>query len=153
MEENLLDDRAQTTCAGAPLHGLLRDRGHRVVVELELDPVELEEALVLLGQGVARFGQGWVGLKLLPEDLPDRLAVLAEMLASEGRSRAEVDIIVAPVSSSCDADMLARYGDLGVSEVIIPLRAENLDDLERAVDSLANSLIIPASRLTPGSAD
>src|SRR5690349_12834433 len=65
VEEDLLDDRAQAACSGAALERRLGDRVDRVVGELELDAVEVEELLVLLDEGVARLG----------EDLDERLAV------------------------------------------------------------------------------
>src|SRR5256885_12044916 len=56
LEQDLLDDRAQAAGTGLALERLVGDRGERVVGEYELDPVELEEALELLDERVARLG-------------------------------------------------------------------------------------------------
>ena len=56
-EQDLLHDRPQAAGAGAAQHRLVGDRLERVVGELELDVVELEQPLVLLDQRVARLGQ------------------------------------------------------------------------------------------------
>ena len=57
VEEDLLDDRPQAAGAGLALEGLVGDRDQRVVGEDELDAVELEEALELLDERVARLGE------------------------------------------------------------------------------------------------
>ena len=56
-EQHLLHDRAQAAGAGAAQDRLVGDRLERVLGELELDAVELEQPLVLLDQRVARLGQ------------------------------------------------------------------------------------------------
>src|SRR5215203_161586 len=57
VEEGLLEDRAQAAGAGLSLQRLVSDRLEAVVGEDELDVVELEEALELAGERVARLGQ------------------------------------------------------------------------------------------------
>src|SRR5581483_9325148 len=57
LEENLLDDRAQPAGAGLALERAVGDRVQGVLGEHQLDPVELEEALELLDQRVARLGK------------------------------------------------------------------------------------------------
>src|SRR5581483_5744671 len=57
LEEDLLDDRAQAAGAGLALERTVGDRVQGLLGEHQLDPVELEEALELLDQGVARLGE------------------------------------------------------------------------------------------------
>src|SRR4051812_2928498 len=57
VEQDLLDDRAQAAGAGLALQGTIGDRDEGVVGEDQLDAVELEEALELLDQRVARLGE------------------------------------------------------------------------------------------------
>ena len=52
VEQHLFEDGPQATGAGAPQQGLVGHGLERVVGELELDVLELEELLVLLDQGV-----------------------------------------------------------------------------------------------------
>ena len=57
VEQRLLEDRAQAAGAGLALQRPVGDRAERVLGEDELDVVELEEALELLGERVSRLGQ------------------------------------------------------------------------------------------------
>src|SRR5690606_25222585 len=57
IEEHALEDRAKTASAGLALHRLLRDRAKRILAELELDALHLEELLILLRQRVLRLGE------------------------------------------------------------------------------------------------
>src|SRR5690606_23322221 len=57
VEQHVLEDRAQPARAGLALHRLLRDRAQRVLAELELDALHLEELLILLRQRVLRLGE------------------------------------------------------------------------------------------------
>lgn len=68
---------------------------------------------------VARFGQGWYGVNLLPEDMPSHLEELSKQLDKEGRKLTDIDIAIAPYGTPCDMDMLKRYRDLGVDQVIL----------------------------------
>ena len=62
--EHLFHDRAEPAGAGLAQHGEVGDRLERLLVELELDAVELEHALVLPHERVLRLG----------EDLHERVA-------------------------------------------------------------------------------
>ena len=55
--EHVFDDRAKAAGAGLAQHREVGDRLERLVVEVELDAVELEHALVLLDERVLRLGQ------------------------------------------------------------------------------------------------
>src|SRR4051812_24697506 len=57
VEERLLDDRPEATRARLALERLVGDRLERLVGEDELDVVELEEAVELLGERVLRLGE------------------------------------------------------------------------------------------------
>src|SRR6266511_3535905 len=57
VEEHLLQDGPQSPRAGASKHALIGDRLQSVVAEFQLDPVELEELLVLLDERVLRLGE------------------------------------------------------------------------------------------------
>ena len=97
---------------------------------------------------VAEFGQGWVGFRLTPEELTSRLKALGEILGEYGRSIEDIDIVVSPGADRvCDADMLARYGELGVAEVVVVCLGDSLDAYSRQADQLARSLVLPASRM------
>src|SRR3990172_7278062 len=65
VQQDLFHDRAEAPRTGGPQDRLVGDRVERVVGELELDAVELEELAVLLHQRVLRLG----------EDVDERLLV------------------------------------------------------------------------------
>jgi alkanesulfonate monooxygenase SsuD/methylene tetrahydromethanopterin reductase-like flavin-dependent oxidoreductase (luciferase family) len=68
---------------------------------------------------VAEAGDGWYGFNLDPPAAREKLARLDRLLRDNGRSRADVEVIVAPYTQRIDADDLQRYADLGVSEVVL----------------------------------
>ncbi|AMK19938.1 hypothetical protein K663_17886 [Sphingobium sp. MI1205] len=96
---------------------------------------------------VARHGQGWVGFRTLPDALASRLAILRELLDEEGRTLNDIDIVISPGEHACDADMLARYAELGASEVVVICFDRDLDGFTRQADHLARTLVEPAARL------
>src|SRR6185437_4510975 len=57
IEQHCLQNGAQATGARLALHGTVSDRFERIVPELELRAFHLEEAPVLLGEGVLRVRQ------------------------------------------------------------------------------------------------
>src|SRR3954471_1022148 len=57
VEQRVLDDRAQAARAGLTMERLVGDRPERVVGEVQVDVVVVEEALVLLRQRVLRLGE------------------------------------------------------------------------------------------------
>jgi len=63
----------------------------------------------------ARFGQGWLGFGLTPQMTDGMLARLDAALEAEGRSRAEVEIIMMPADDSAQAAQ--AYAELGVDRL------------------------------------
>lgn len=94
---------------------------------------------------VARFGQGWYGVKLLPEDVPAHLQKLGQLLDAEGRKPKDVEIAVSPYGAPCDLDMLKRYRDAGVDQVVLfALRAEP-EPLYAEIERYAEQLVGPGA--------
>jgi probable F420-dependent oxidoreductase len=94
---------------------------------------------------VARFGQGWYGVKLLPEDVPAHLAQLSELLKAEGRKLEDIDIAVSPYGARCDLDMLKRYRDVGVGQVIVFALSAEPDQLYSEIDRFVEDLVQPGA--------
>ena len=112
-EQHLFEDGAQPAGAGAPQQRLIGDGLERVVGELELDVLELEELLVLLHQRVLRLDEDlgraprWSRLTTAPmhRQAADELGDQAELERSSGSTSANSS----PVSfSSCSADVGAE---------------------------------------------
>jgi probable F420-dependent oxidoreductase len=86
---------------------------------------------------VAELGQGWYGFHLSAQALPERLARLEALLAEAGRSRAEIQVYVAPAQPARAREDLAPFADAGVDEVILPFFSRDPDGLQRRADDLA----------------
>ncbi len=95
----------------------------------------------------ADLGQGWYGFNIDPEQTAERLVVLDRMLQERGRSRDEIEISVSPYMRATDLDLLKRYRDLGVDQVIVLAAARHVDGLLKTLDGLANELVEPARDL------
>ncbi|MFQ5668509.1 MAG: LLM class F420-dependent oxidoreductase [Candidatus Binatia bacterium] len=96
---------------------------------------------------VADLAQGWYPFSLEPERLAARLRDLDRLLERRGRSRKDLQVIVCPYLLPTDLDLIKRYGDAGVEQVILLLFASDCDALERSLDDLAEQFVEPAKRL------
>jgi probable F420-dependent oxidoreductase len=85
---------------------------------------------------VARAGQGWHTFNRAPGELAEPLATLDGMLATEGRTRADVTITVCPYFQPLDADIAGRYAEAGADAVAALLLPFSEDDVVRALDDL-----------------
>jgi probable F420-dependent oxidoreductase len=86
---------------------------------------------------VAELGQGWFGYDLSPDELPDRLARLDDLLAGQGRARSDIQVYASPHQGRLDEKTLDGFRELGVDQVILPLFARDADGLRRRADALA----------------
>ena len=96
---------------------------------------------------VAEFGQGWFSMRLTPAQIGERLPILKDMLAEHGRSLADVDLVTGPADLPCNADTLAAYAELGISEVSGICYGSSLDDYLRTADQVLTHLVEPARKL------
>jgi probable F420-dependent oxidoreductase len=86
----------------------------------------------------ADLGQGWYGFNRLPEDVPEAVSRLEKLLADNGRSRAEIEVSICPyLKGRADADMIKRYEDVGVDQVILLAFALDTDSLRQVLDEMA----------------
>jgi probable F420-dependent oxidoreductase len=85
---------------------------------------------------VARLGDGWYGYDLTPEDLGRRLNSLDAGLASTGRDRSQIQVIVGPNRRPVTEQTLYEYSAVGADQVVVPMFASNLAKLEQRLDAL-----------------
>lgn len=85
---------------------------------------------------VARLGDGWYGYDLTPEDLARRLNSLDAGLASTGRDRSQIQVIVGPNRHPVTEQTLYEYSAVGADQVVVPMFASNLAKLEQRLDAL-----------------
>jgi probable F420-dependent oxidoreductase len=96
---------------------------------------------------VADLGQGWYPFKMLPEDLAGRVARLDGLLGERGRRLSDIEIVVCPYMLKVDLDAIKRYRELGVSQVILLLIAPDVDELEAALDTMAENFVVAAAAI------
>ncbi len=96
---------------------------------------------------VADLGDGWHGFNLTPAATAERLGRLDELLAERGRARGDVDITVSPYQHRADTEALQRYAEAGVEQLVVMVLTRTVDQLERQLDLLAETLVRPAAGL------
>lgn len=96
---------------------------------------------------VADIGQGWFGFSIDPDQTADRLRHLDGLLHARGRKRAAVQVSISPYMTPTDFDLVQRYRDAGVDQVIVLIVALERDGLLAALDMFAEMLVEPARRL------
>ncbi len=96
---------------------------------------------------VARHAQGWFGFNVSPEETVTHLATLDELLAAEGRSRAEVEISIGPYSHPVGEKELEAYKAAGVDQVIVMAMAAKLSEFDAVADDLVRNVVGPAQKL------
>ncbi len=95
---------------------------------------------------VARLGQGWIGFNYTPETLKPQLGKLDAALSRHGRKRSDIDVCICPYEHEVDLDMIERFRDLGVDEVILMVIADDATVLRR-IDELSGCIVAPAGAL------
>lgn len=88
-------------------------------------PVQRPHPPILVGgeneaalRRIAR-NDGWIAFDRPVDELKVLLGRIDGYLAEQGRKRSDLHIVMCPFSQPCDLDMLKRYRDLGVDEVIL----------------------------------
>ena len=121
---------------------------HFQLADCRLDPkpVQKPHPPILVGghsaaalRRAARYGSGWYGFAIGPEQTAPVLQRLDKALAAEGRSRSGFEIVITPPYRVSD-DMLRGFADLGVDRVVPQLGSQKpeavidkLKELERFV--------------------
>ncbi len=96
---------------------------------------------------VAEHCDGWFGFNLMPAGVRSGINMLQPLLAEYGRTMVEMEIMVSPYKTDCTLDMVKQYQDAQVDQVILIADCDNLDDLKRELDMIANDLAVPAQSL------
>lgn len=93
---------------------------------------------------VARFGDGFFPLDESPDEMGELLNKLDRFLEEQGRARRDVKISVSPYEKKCDLDMVKRYQDVGVDQVILFEFVDGVEAMHRTVEKFANAIVEPA---------
>lgn len=108
-----------------------------------LDPKPVQAKLPVLVGGhskpafrrAARFGTGWYGFALTPEQTAPMLEQLDAALAAVGRSREGFEIIITPARES-DEDLEA-FASLGVDRLVLHMGSQAPERLDARLKNLA----------------
>jgi probable F420-dependent oxidoreductase len=93
----------------------------------------------------ARHGDGWYSFNRLPDALDEPLARLDDLLAAEGRSRADgFQLTVSPYFNPVDAAAIEAYRDRGVDRLVVLCLAFDVDGLRAQLDDLVANVLEPA---------
>ena len=109
-------------------------------------PIYVGGETALAFSRVAKLGQGWLGFNYKPDTLKPQLDKLDAALARHGRARADIDVCICPYEHEADFDMVKRFRDLGVDEVVLMVIADDATLLRR-IDELQERIVVPATGL------
>jgi probable F420-dependent oxidoreductase len=85
---------------------------------------------------VARAGQGWHTFNRSPEELATGLRRLDELLAVEGRSRAELRITVCPYFHQLTPELVRQYAEAGADAVAALFFCFNAAEVTQSFEAL-----------------
>ncbi len=95
----------------------------------------------------AEFGDGFLPLDEGPAELGALLKILDTELQRHGRRRKDIRVSACPYTRDCDLDMVKQYRDVGVEHVVLFQFIEDSSELERTIESFAETIVEPARSL------
>jgi probable F420-dependent oxidoreductase len=84
----------------------------------------------------ARFGKGWYGINLSPEDSKEMVNRLARFMEAEDRSIEELEIHVGAVNDRMDASLVDAYAEAGVTQLLIPFLRQGSKHLDANLEMI-----------------
>jgi probable F420-dependent oxidoreductase len=119
----------------------VKGRGLPILVGGQTDPA-LKRA--------AKYGDGWCGFNLSPDDTAKKIAQLRDLMKAAGRRTENFEISMSPPATAVPAD-LKRYRDAGVDELylspVLQKPPKSLVELERLLEGFAREWVEPAAKL------
>ncbi len=105
---------------------------------------ESEPALRRVGE----VGQGWFGVNVTPEAAKEHIAKMRGYATAVGRDPDALHYSVSTgIGAPLDLDIVKRFADLGVHQVIVGGFASNAEELRTEIEGLAKSIAVPAAQL------
>jgi len=117
---------------------------HFRVADCRLDPKPIQQPHVPIIVGghsdaalkrAAKYGAGWYGFAIRPEQTAEVLTRLDHALQARGRSRRDFEVIVTP-PYRVGADEIRAFAELGVDRVVPLLGAQTPDAVKGRLDEL-----------------
>jgi len=120
------------------------DGKHFQIADCRLDPKPIQKPHVPIIVGghsnaalkrAAKYGAGWYGFAIRPEQAAEVLARLDRELQARGRGRRDFEVIVTP-PYRISADEIRAFAELGVDRVVPLLGAQTPDAVKSRLDEL-----------------
>jgi probable F420-dependent oxidoreductase len=117
---------------------------HYQLEPCHLDPKPMQQPHVPIYVGghsapalrrAARYGQGWYGFQLMPEQTEPILDALRSELHAAGRDAD--DLVIAVTPTRVDPDVVAEFTALGVSRLVLHLGSQRPDAVDARLDEVA----------------
>ncbi|HXZ87610.1 MAG TPA: LLM class F420-dependent oxidoreductase [Candidatus Binataceae bacterium] len=97
---------------------------------------------------VAKYGNGWFGVNLDPDEAAAKIAKLDSLLKEAGRDLRQIEIIISPYHHQVAPADLRAYHELGVSEIVPFMRLPPDDSqIPGYLETVAREWIEPAEKL------
>jgi probable F420-dependent oxidoreductase len=87
---------------------------------------------------VAKHGDGWFGMGQRPDQIPERLSRLDQLLSEQGRDRNSVQVAIAPYFKFISRSEAEDYAGTGIDELIIMYASESVKETLDMLDYHAN---------------
>ena len=84
----------------------------------------------------ARYGAGWYGINLSPDESKQMVARLENFLEAENRSIDELEIHIGAVNDQMDPSMVEAYAEAGVTQLLIPFLRQGSKHLESNLENI-----------------
>lgn len=96
-----------------------------------------------------RNGDGWFGFNVSPEEAAPLVQALWRYATEAGRRSEELIVSLAPATKILQVtlDDLKRYRDAGVQQVTVRLPTTSPEQIEAALERMAEQLVVPAQAL------
>ncbi len=92
-------------------------------------------------QRIAKYGQGWFAPTPSPDALAPQLEELGKACEAEGRDVASVEITTMWAPAMGGMDSLAKFRDMGVERVVVPLQALGEPNPIQGIEKLGNEVV------------
>ncbi len=97
---------------------------------------------------VAEIGDGWFGVNVTPEDAAAKIARIKQYAQAAGRGSVKFSFAISPgIGSPIEMDMVKRYRDAGVDQVIAGGIPSDPTQAKAEIERLAEKLVVPSAKL------
>lgn len=78
----------------------------------------------------ARYGSGWYGINISPEETAEMVERIGGFMSEQGRYVSELEIIIGAVDDRMDPNLVEEYRDAGCTQLLIPFLRQGVKHLD-----------------------